>query len=47
MVNIFTNISKSNNHLSPQIIQHKKDNDIYGVGNQGSGLGQTQKYGEG
>jgi hypothetical protein len=44
---MFTNISKLNNHLSPQIIQHKKDNDIYGVGNQGFGLGQTQKYGEG
>ena len=27
MVNNYTNINKSNNHLSPQLIQHKKQHD--------------------
>ena len=29
--------NKMNNHLSPQAIEHSKDNDIFG--NPGSGLG--------
>jgi len=29
MVNIFTNINKTNNHLSPQMIEHKKEHDIW------------------
>ena len=29
MVNNSTNINKTNNHLSPQIIKNKKDYDIY------------------
>ena len=29
MVNISSNINKTNNHLSPQIIDHKKDQDIW------------------
>ena len=31
MVNNSTNINKSNNHLSPQIVEHnkKKDHDIW------------------
>jgi hypothetical protein len=29
MVNKFSNINEMNNHLSPQIIEHKKD-DIWG-----------------
>ena len=28
MVNNSTNINKTNNHLSPQIIEHRKDHDI-------------------
>ena len=24
MINIYTNINKTNNHLSPQILEHKK-----------------------
>jgi len=37
MVNISTNINKTNNHLSHKIIEHKKDH----VGNPGVGSGQT------
>jgi len=42
MVNNSTNINKSNNYLSPQIIEHKKitTNDI---GNPCPGWGQAQK----
>jgi hypothetical protein len=28
MVNNSTNVNKTNNHISPQIIKHKKDHDI-------------------
>jgi hypothetical protein len=35
MVNNSTNINKTNNNLSPQIIEH---HDIYGVGNSGPTL---------
>ena len=38
-----TNINKTNNHLSPQIINPKKTT-TYEVGNPGPFLGQTQKY---
>ena len=31
MVNNSTNINKANNHLSPQIIKHRKDHDIQNV----------------
>ena len=29
MVNNSTNINKTNSHLSPQAIEHNKDNDIW------------------
>jgi ribosomal protein L18 len=48
MVNNSNNINKTNNHISPQIIEHKKDHDIiYVDGNPGSGLGQAHKYDKG
>ena len=37
--NNLTNINKTNNYLSSQLIKHDKDQD---VGNSCSGLGQTQ-----
>jgi hypothetical protein len=43
MVNNSSNINKTNNHLSPQIINPKKTT-TYEVGNPGPFLGQTQKY---
>jgi hypothetical protein len=42
MVNNFTNINKTNNHLSPQLTEHKKET-TYDVGNSGLCLGQTKK----
>jgi hypothetical protein len=45
MVNNFTNINKTNNHLSPQSIEHKKKTMIYDVGNPGPSLGQAQQCG--
>ena len=44
MVNNSTNINKTNNQLSPELTEHKKDNDIC-IGNLGPGLGQAQKCG--
>ena len=41
MVNNSTNINKTNNHSSFQLIEHIKDHD---VGNPYPGLGQTQKW---
>ena len=43
MVNNPININKTNNHLSPQITEHKKGQDIYDVGNTGSGLRQGKQ----
>ena len=43
MVNNSNNINKTNNHLSIQIIEHKKNTMTYGIGNIGPGLGQVQK----
>jgi hypothetical protein len=42
-----TNTYKTNNHLSPQIIEYKKRimTYIYGIGNPGPGLGQAPKCG--
>ena len=40
MVNNFTNINKTSNHLSPYITEHKKET-TYDVGNSGPDLGQT------
>jgi hypothetical protein len=40
MVNNSTIINKRNNHLSPQINEHKKKTMIYDIGNPGVGLGQ-------
>jgi hypothetical protein len=40
-VNNSTNINKTNNHLSPQLTEHKKTM-TYGIGNLGPGLWQTQ-----
>jgi hypothetical protein len=42
MANNSTNINKTNDHLLPQLIEHKKTT-TYDVGNPGSGLGQAQK----
>ena len=42
MVNNSTNINKTNNNLSPQLIQHKKTM-TYDVRNPGKGLEQAQK----
>ena len=42
MVNNFTNIYNTNNHLSPQLTEHEKDT-TYDTENPGSGLGQAQK----
>ena len=41
MVNNSTNVNKLNNHLSPQIIWHKKKQ-TYGIRNPGSGFEQVQ-----
>jgi hypothetical protein len=41
MVNNFTNINKTSNHLSPYITEHKKET-TYDVGNSGPDLGQAQ-----
>ena len=41
MVNNFNNINKTNNHISPQIIEHKKTTS-YNVGNPGTCLEQIQ-----
>ena len=45
MVNSCTNINKTINCTSPQIIEDKKDHDIfsYGVGNSVPGLEHAQK----
>jgi len=42
MVNNFTNINKTNNHSSPQLIQHKKTT-TYDVRNPGPGFRQAHK----
>jgi hypothetical protein len=44
MVNNFTNINKTNNHLSPKLIVHKKIM-TYDVGDASLGLGQARKSG--
>ena len=44
MVNNYTNINKSKNNLSPQMIEHIKDHDIWRW-NLGPGLGQARKCG--
>jgi len=41
MFNKSTNINKTNNHLSPQIIEQLKTT-TYDVGNAGRGLGQAR-----
>ena len=43
-VNNSNNINKTNSHLSPQIIEHKKAT-TYNVGDPDPGLEQVQKYG--
>jgi hypothetical protein len=45
MVKNDTNINKTNNHLSPQTIEHKKKG-TYGIGNPDPELGQGQKCGQ-
>jgi hypothetical protein len=46
LTGMVSNVNKTNNHLSPQIIEHKKTHDIsYGIGNPGPGLGETQRCG--
>ena len=48
MVNNSTNINKSNNHLSPQIVEHnKKKTMIYGIRNPVPGLGTDTKMWQG
>ena len=43
-INNFTNINKTDNYLSPQIIEHtqKKTQHMHGIGNPCFGLGQAQ-----
>ena len=45
MVKNPSNINKTNNYISPQIIEHKKTT-TYDVGNPRPGMGQTQQCGE-
>ena len=44
MVNNSININKTNNHVSPQLIDHKKTT-AYDIGNTVLGLGQAHKCG--
>ena len=39
------NLNKTNNHLSTQIIEHKKNTTTYDIGNLGPGLRQAQQCG--
>jgi hypothetical protein len=39
-----TNISKTNNHFSPQTIENRKDHTSCGVENLDPGLGQAHKF---
>ena len=43
MVNSSTNINKTNNHLTPQLVDKKKKTTTYDVGNPDPGLGYAQK----
>jgi hypothetical protein len=43
IVNNSININKANNHLSFQIIEHKKYDMTYNVGNPDPDLGRAQK----
>ena len=46
MVNSSTNIKNRNNHISPQLTEHKKKGtSTYVIGNPGPGLRQAQKCG--
>jgi hypothetical protein len=45
MVNDFTNINKTKNHVSSQILEQKNKTTTYEVGNPGPGWGQAQKCG--
>ena len=47
MVNNSTNINKMNNHLSPHIIDHKKDHEWWHMANKnpGPGFGQAEIWG--
>jgi hypothetical protein len=45
MINNFLNVNKTNNHLSPQIIEQKIKTMTYDNGNSGLGLRQAQTYG--
>jgi hypothetical protein len=40
MVSNSTNIIKKNNYLSPQIIEHKEDQDLFGSSNSSHGVCQ-------
>jgi hypothetical protein len=44
MVIISININKTNNHLSSELTEHKREM-TYDVGNLGPGLGKAQKHG--
>ena len=46
MVNNSININKTNNHLSPQPLNIKKNTMTYEAGNPGPGLGQAEKCGK-
>jgi hypothetical protein len=43
--NRYSRINKPNNHISPELTEHKKGTMTYDVGNPGSVLGQAHKYG--
>ena len=45
MVNNSIKINKTNNHLSPELLDYKKKTRTYDVVNPGPGLGQAQKCG--
>jgi len=45
IVNSFTDINKTNNNLSPEIIEHKKT--TLDIGNAGPGWWLAQKYSRG
>jgi hypothetical protein len=42
MVNNSTNINQTNDHLSPQFVEHKKKATAYNIGNLDNGMEQAQ-----
>ena len=44
MVNNSSNIIKTNNHLSPQLIEHEKKTMTSDIGNPGPGMGDAKHF---